>query len=100
MNRSIYSLPGYFEVTVLSFWLPTMVFVLLTIFVIRRNPLTKGTWIEKGAWAVIGVTSAMQIAGWIFDMLPLHVLSQDLGLAGAIACGIWAVFASLKRPDR
>ena len=100
MNRSVYSLPGYFEVTVLSFWLPTIVFVLVAIFVFRRNPRTKGTWIEKGAWTVIGVTSAMQIAGWVFDVLALHSLSQDLGLAGAIVCGVWAVSASITKQDR
>lgn len=92
MMPSMYTLPGYFRVTVLSFWLPTILFVGVVFLVIRRKPYLRGSWVERGAWLTLGVSIALQVAGWAFDQLWMHSLSQDLGLIGSIACGIWAAY--------
>lgn len=97
MTPDVLSLPGYLQVTILSFWLPTLGFALLTWFVYRRDAHTRGTWVEKGAWLAIGVAVAIELAGWVFNAPWLHLLAPRIAVGALIACAIWSCVLLLTR---
>jgi hypothetical protein len=90
MTPSMYDLPGYFQMTVLSFWIPTLV-SLACLFLWRRDKNVRGTWVLKAATLILIVSVGLHLTGWIVDAIWLHTLSLDVGLVGSIVCGVWAI---------
>jgi len=87
---SLYSLPGYFQVTVISFWIPTLVSI-LCLYIDSQNEKLKKTWVIKGGTVFVALTVLLQIGGWVFDALWMHTVSQYAGLVGSVVCGIWTI---------
>ena len=87
---SMYSLHGYFLVTVVSFWLPTLV-SLICIWMWKRTRNVPNTWVINGAQIVVAASVVLQVAGWGFDAIWMHKLSQLVGLVGFTVFGIWAM---------
>lgn len=89
-HPSMYSLPGYFMVTVWSFWVPTLLFAVV-LGVVSRSPVMRGKGVTAVGAMLLGLLVVMQIAGWVTDSIALHSWSQTIALYGVLGWAVWMV---------
>lgn len=94
-HPSMYALPGYFMVTVWSFWVPTLFFAVVLVMV-SRSPLMRGRGVTAVGAMLLGLIVVMQIAGWVIDSIALHSWSQTIALYGVLAWGVWMARISIN----